>query len=196
MINDINRDWLIEFFKNTYKDVPCTVAEIGVWQGQFSERILKETNVKELHLVDPWLYDLPDLNIPKEFYIADRKIVKCQWDMDKIYQEVQNKFKNDSRVIIHRDVSWNIGCSKQDEPSFDWVYIDGAHDFISVMNDLTIWSKNIKPGGFIALDDYDWGDEHGSPVKSAIDKFLKNGDPDVTRLVKIKNGQCLIKINE
>ncbi len=32
------------------------VAEIGVWQGRFSERILAITKPAALHLIDPWLY--------------------------------------------------------------------------------------------------------------------------------------------
>lgn len=31
-------------------------AEIGVWEGNFSEKILEIADPKELHLIDPWLY--------------------------------------------------------------------------------------------------------------------------------------------
>ena len=31
-------------------------AEIGVWKGDFSDRILRYANPKSLHLIDPWLF--------------------------------------------------------------------------------------------------------------------------------------------
>ena len=31
-------------------------AEIGVWEGKFSRKILLATEPRELHLIDPWLY--------------------------------------------------------------------------------------------------------------------------------------------
>ena len=33
-----------------------TAAEIGVWEGQFSRRILEICAPDRLHLIDPWMY--------------------------------------------------------------------------------------------------------------------------------------------
>lgn len=56
-------------------------AEIGVWKGEFSERIYKITEPKQLHLIDPWEFQ-------SEF--SDRmyggSVAKNQSDMDSIYQ--------------------------------------------------------------------------------------------------------------
>jgi hypothetical protein len=35
------------------------------------------------------------------------------------------------------------------------VHIDGAHDELSVLNDLSMWWQLLEPGGYIITDDYD-----------------------------------------
>lgn len=42
-----------------------------------------------------------------------------------------------------------------DKDSLDFVYIDGAHDYNSVMLDLSTWWSKLRPGGLLGGDDYD-----------------------------------------
>jgi predicted O-methyltransferase YrrM len=41
-----------------------------------------------------------------------------------------------------------------DDGSLDFVYIDGAHDFSNVVNDLAAWTPKVKKGGLICGHDY------------------------------------------
>ena len=52
---------------------------------------------------------------------------------------------------------------------FDFVYIDGLHDYKSVYEDLTCVFSKVKSGGVIAGHDY-WGN-HG--VIPAVNEFIK-----------------------
>lgn len=58
---------------------------------------------------------------------------------------------------------------KYKKQSLDFVFIDGCHDYDAVLRDIRIWSKKVKPGGFIAGHDYDH-----SKVKKAVDNFFKD----------------------
>ena len=42
---------------------------------------------------------------------------------------------------------------------FDCVFIDGKHDYESARHDISLWRDKVKPGGFLAGDDYvkPWG---------------------------------------
>lgn len=49
--------------------------------------------------------------------------------------------------------SMNAAYDFEDE-SLDFVYIDANHDYKHVLEDITEWSKKVKPGGVVSGDDY------------------------------------------
>jgi hypothetical protein len=163
-------------------------CEVGVWQGGFSQSLLTKTKPSKLYLVDPWLWDLPT-SIPKECYIANRRVAKNQADMDSIYEAVVARFKDHEEVIILRQPSVEAANNFPDD-MFDWVYIDGAHDYDNVLADLRSWSKKVKPGGFMCGDDYDWGKKYKLPVKRAVEDFLKESGFEK---VRIQTGQFVLR---
>jgi predicted O-methyltransferase YrrM len=55
--------------------------------------------------------------------------------------------------------------------SIDFVFLDGAHDEGSVMDDLMAWAPKVKPGGTIAGHDYT--DPEYPGVKKAVDWFVQ-----------------------
>jgi len=48
-------------------------------------------------------------------------------------------------------------------PAFDFIYIDGAHDAFTVLNDAVSAYRVLKPGGLLAFDDYEWHSGKGDP---------------------------------
>lgn len=63
----------------------------------------------------------------------------------------------------------SVSASKlyRDE-SLEFVFIDGAHDYKSICDDLEAWHPKVKKGGYIGGHDY-----NNENVKAAVDKFLK-----------------------
>jgi len=161
-------------------------AEIGVWKGDFSRRILQFCHPQQLHLVDPWQF-APQF--PDRWYGG--ALARNQADMDAIFESVEKRFHQNQVVSIHRACSTQAVDIFRDH-YFDWIYIDGDHSFESVLSDLKLWNPKVKPNGVIALDDYNWRDESHQPsVKLAIEAFLATNK---VKSAKSAQGQYLIRI--
>jgi hypothetical protein len=161
-------------------------AEIGVWKGEFSELILDVAKPRQLHLVDPWLFQPM---YPNRWYGG--RAAKSQADMDAIHDGVVGRFRNDSRIILHRKKSVDA-ASEFGDGSLDWVYIDGDHGFEAVTQDLAVWSPKLRPGGYIAGDDFNWQDEKRIfSVRRAVMQFA---DERELPIHLVRGNQFLIQI--
>lgn len=146
------------------------VAEIGVWEGDFSQRILEICNPSELHLIDPWLYmpEFPNTGFGKK---------KNASLMEGRYEKVLARFAHDPRVKVHRALS-DVALATFPDAFFDWVYIDGNHNEPVIGNDLALSLQKVKPNGIIAGDDFHWmSDVQAAPVKRAVETVLADLGP-------------------
>jgi len=161
----VGRDWLFEIVP---KGSVC--AEIGVWQGEFSEKILSNVAPADLHLIDPWRY------VADDRYERARYGGKAggQAEMDAAYEHVVRRFARPIArgiVTLHRKTSERAALMFADA-YFDWVYVDGNHLYEFVRQDLELFEPKVKPGGLIAGDDYGrtgWWDDG---VTRAVDEFV------------------------
>ena len=134
-------------------------AEIGVYKGENAERILSLLNIKQLVLVDPW----------KEYVDVRTGIsVGDSSYFQNLYEEVKNKFSNNSKVRIVRDYSVNA-AKMFDNEYFDFVYLDGDHAYEEVLKDLEAWYPKLKKFGVMCGDDY--GHPSGLGVIKAVYEF-------------------------
>jgi len=160
--------------------------EIGVNEGNFSERILEIVQPKKLYLVDPWKFE------PGESYTAG-EIIQDQKILDIRHQNVSKKFKNEiknEQVIISRTISEEI-LLKFDDNYFDWIYIDGNHFYEFVKKDLELSYNKLKNNGLITGDDYSENDEwSNNGVKKAVDEFINSKKVEV---IELKNYQFILK---
>jgi len=162
------REWLLEMMP---KGSIC--AEIGVCWGQFSRLILKMVQPKKLHLIDPWKFQEDPL-FARSLYGSEQ--AEGQKGVDERYQHVVKRYGGRPNVQIHRISS--IECAQLfPDNYFDWIYIDGDHRYEGVMKDLELYHSKVKPGGFVAGDDYarkktNWTNDG---VTRAIDDILAEG---------------------
>lgn len=163
----------------------AVAAEIGVWRGDFSKRIIDVTSPKELHLIDPWAFQS---DFPQRIYGG--REAKKQKDMNNIYTAVMERFQENRNVIIHRDFS-EFALKEFKDGYFDWVYIDGNHHYDYVLKDLEISYLKVKSKGFIAGDDYTSKAEEGFPVERAVQDFVEK--KGLQRHLKIIKSQFIIK---
>lgn len=162
------------------------VAEIGVWEGGFSRRILEICEPSELHLIDPWQY-MP------EFGNTGFGRKKNEHLMEEKFQQVSEAFKDDPRIHIHRATS-ETALSQLADGSLDWVYIDGNHNDPFIGQDLATCLRKVKHDGIITGDDYNWQtEESGAPVKKAVEAVMAElGDKATLKLIA---NQYVIKLN-
>ena len=164
----------------------AVVAEIGVWEGFFSGRIMEICQPAKLHLIDPWLY-MP------QFANTGFGRKKNEHLMEQKWLDVVARFKDDPRVAVHRGLSEAVLGSMPDG-SLDWVYIDANHNEPFIGNDLALCLAKVKHDGIIAGDDFNWqSDQSGAPVKHAVEKMLA-GLGNQASLTLMAN-QYVIKLN-
>lgn len=179
-----SRDFLLQTFPKFSIGI-----EIGVNDGDFSERILEIVRPKKLHLIDPW-----EFNDDPKYSDAPygNQHVDGQNMMNEKYNNVKKKFQsliNKNHVMIHRGFSEKLHTSFEDN-YFDWIYIDGNHFYEFVKNDLNLYFPKIKTGGFITGDDYYPDDLSGEGVKKAVDEFIRSGK---VKLIQIKHNQFVLQ---
>ena len=164
----------------------AVVAEIGVWEGFFSGRIMELCQPATLHLIDPWLY-MP------EFANTGFGRKKNEHLMEQKWHDVVAKFKDQPQVKVHRGLS-EVVLGGMPDGCLDWVYIDANHNEPFIGNDLALCLAKVKHDGIIAGDDFNWqSDQSGAPVKHAVEKMLANlgAQADLTLMAN----QYVIKLN-
>jgi hypothetical protein len=183
-LNDSARQTLLRMMP---KGSVC--AEIGVWEGEFSQRILHTVQPRRLHLIDPWQYQGGE-KYRLAWYGGK---AGSQAHMDALYGSVCRRFKREVRagqVIIHRQPSGEAAVRYPDG-YFDWVYVDGNHLYEFVRNDLELYAPKIKIGGYLAGDDYAEGYWWQGGVKRAVDEFLGLGH---SRMVWLHHRQFVLQM--
>ncbi|MBP5975114.1 class I SAM-dependent methyltransferase [Brasilonema sp. CT11] len=154
-------DWFIgnisvfEKYLSAYIEKPCHFLEIGTYEGRSTtwllDNILTHTNA-HIDCIDMWIQDVLFDNLDKT--------------------GVRNK------VTFHQGSSTKVLKTFEFE-EFDFIYIDGCHNAINVLEDAVLSFRLLRNNGIMAFDDYLWnsqynGEEYsdGTNPKPAIDAFL------------------------
>ena len=143
-------------------------AELGIWDGEFSKVISKIIKPQLFYLVDTWI------------------------DMDLEERLTDNFIKRskNSNYIKRKETSETFLNSLDDE-TLDWVFIDAAHDYESVVKDLLLSKDKVKDDGYIMGHDfinYDYINKFNYGVKQAVHDFLHNYDYEMIYLTLDWNG--------
>ena len=122
-----------------------TVAELGVYRGNFAQKILEKSDcIKTYTMIDPWR-NLSNWNKPAN-YNNDT--------FEAFFQETMQKtnFAKEKRIILRGKTTEVIHKIK--DHTYDFVYIDGDHTLKGISIDLiNLWPK-VKNNGFIVGDDF------------------------------------------
>jgi hypothetical protein len=127
-------------------------AEIGVGSGANSLSILNTLDMKHLHCVDPFPSGLgkPTKETPIPVEAKDVAFAALK----------------DKPVVWHVETS--LDAAKKIDEQLDFVYIDGLHDFKSVIDDIAAWYPLVRKGGVVGGHDFTI---QGEAVIDAVNKF-------------------------
>ena len=150
----------LSFVIKNYKSQ--VVVEIGSYLGASTRYIAKL---------------LPDQGI---IYAVDHWLGNEEWQNQPNYQDIQKLFyQKFLSNVIHEGLYYKIvpmkmtslEAAKIIKVKPDLVFLDGAHDYQSVYEDLTAWYPHVVGHGVLCGDDYNWG--QSKPVKRAVDRFAR-----------------------
>ena len=117
-------------------------AEIGVERGLYSKILLEHNPSLFLHSIDAWTA-----------YHGYRDHVS-QAKMNQLLEDAkENLHKYRDRNVLIKKFSLDAAKDFKDG-SLDFVYLDGNHEYVQVVNDIGAWDPKVRVGGIVAGHDY------------------------------------------
>ena len=172
------------FLKEVFNKKPKSFLEIGVFHGVTARNVcelLYKIHGNDFKYVGLDLFEKSDENkfevIPstnfknpfKKFY--HQYITRQDPYSIEAVSNLLKKFKDQVHLIKGNS---NQVLKKMDMSKIDFVFLDGGHQYNTVVNDLNSCIDVLKFNGSILCDDYNLGSAPG--VKKAIDEFVKNNN--------------------
>jgi len=139
-------------------------VEVGVFEGSYSEVLLRTSQLKTLYLVDIWE------QVPTDEYhkpgkpcgrTGEQILNSIMRNFDKLYP---GRYRPIRKPSVEASTVFVYG-------SLDFVYIDADHSYQAVMDDIAAWLPKVKPGGVIAGHDYKCPAVH----RAVLDSFRPIG---------------------
>ena len=146
-----------------------SVAEIGVFNGELSRRLLYAINL-HLLMVDPW-GTVEASEAYKESGDPMALMTSEEWMRIKA-TALQNVSWAPDRVRVFQGTS--IDAAKTFDEQFDLVFIDGDHSKEATEADIEAWWPKVAEGGWLAGHDYRTDKNFG--VIMAVDEFIEDND--------------------
>jgi len=133
-----------------------TGVEVGTAYGGNAFHLLQNSELDSLICIDPYI-----------FYPAMPGFT-CQEEYDTLYQFAVARLALYPNAIISRiDSKQFIIDNKDINGNYDFVFLDGSHDYKDVIWECMHYSKIIKPGGVLSGHDYNIFEG----VNKAVDEF-------------------------
>ena len=162
------------------------IVEIGTWKGLSANKMANLCKSRNKHArivcVDTFLGSPEHMDGEWASNGLDRiNGVPCLFET----------FRNNTKLLKNHDTIYPFPISSMEaahfmlkkQVNFDVIFIDGSHEYESVLMDIILFWKILKKGGIMILDDAKW-----VGVERAINEFFK--DKDV--LIEFDNAQAVV----
>ena len=179
------KDWFIQTGRHNLEVLipelkPRRVAEIGCFEGLCSFYLatkMSEYGPCELTCIDTWEGGFDNICVGEDMGEVERRF-------DHNISVAKRRAGNNINIVKLKGLSHLKLAeliTEEGEGKYDFIYIDGSHESPDVLLDAVLAFKLLRPGGYLAFDDYLW-----SPVfenipggcdplrtpKMAIDSFV------------------------
>jgi hypothetical protein len=178
---------MIEYF-NTRNDMFSTfrknmvIAELGVFEGEFSKEIYSICKPKELYLVDLFsgYFGSGDKDGNNHHYVQ----------LEDEYEKLKINFIDNVEVKILKKSTVDFLNEIQND-MLDIVYIDADHSYSAVKRDLKLTLEKIKYGGLICGHDY----VRYTEVELAVNEFCNENNLKIKYLTNDGcPSYCIVKL--
>lgn len=126
--------------------------EVGAWQGRsaafMAVEIVNSGKQIQFDIVDHWLGSEEHHNPGNTFHEPRLQ------DSDWLYEQFLRNLNPVIGSINPIRLESQIAAEQYEDNSLDFVFIDAAHDFDSVREDVGGWKSKVRSGGLLAGDDY------------------------------------------
>ena len=133
-------------------------VEVGSWQGKsacfMAVEIENSGKNIQLHCIDTWEGSIEH---------KDETVIKEK----SLYNQFLNNIEPVKHIIKPVRLASRDAARTYEDESIDFIFIDAAHDYESVREDLYSWYPKIKKGGLIAGHDRLW-----PGVVKAVNEFV------------------------
>ncbi len=151
---------MLSYLNSYYKSRnDLKMIEIGSYMGESSSLFAASGMFKEIHCIEP-------------FQQHEEFNVKSGYTWDDVKKEFDTNTRIFDNIILHEDFSFNIGHKFKDG-TFDFVYLDGGHDYESIERDIKLYLPKLKPLSLFGGHDYS---EKFPSVIKVVNKLI--GEPD------------------
>ncbi len=152
-------------------DKQLCIAELGVFEGEFSKEIYNRCNPKKLFLVDLFqgYFGSGDKDGKNHHYVQ----------LEEEHKKLMSEYESDDSVEIIKSSTIDFLNSIEND-SLDVVYIDADHDYLPVKNDLILSYQKVKTNGLICGHDY----VPHTQAKRAVDDFCNENNLTINYLTK------------
>lgn len=116
-------------------------AEIGTWEGDYANTLLRKVPNLHLSCIDPW-----------KSYGDFNETCNDSDLMEEAYKKTLEILKG-RNVTIFRNTSQEA-AEKIKDGSLDFVFIDGNHNLPNTIFDISTWERKVRLGGIVAGHDY------------------------------------------
>jgi hypothetical protein len=132
-------------------------AEVGVQWGQMATRMLAWDQIESYWCIDWWRkYDGYDLMRSRTHRVCFHNFLqRASLNADKV--RILTLKSEDAAKVFENEF-------------FDWVFIDGNHNYPDVGRDILAWGPKVKMGGYLCGHDY--GHKSCTGVKQAVDEIF------------------------
>ncbi len=153
---------------------PKLIVEVGTWKGasaiHMAEICSNQNLGTEIVCIDTWLGNWQHWSRDSGG-VGSREDLKIVNGLPRLYyQFLANVIhKGFEKFITPLPLTGTAGAKLFEHYKLmaDIVYIDGDHEYESVLFDIRLWLKQLAPGGVLIGDDYAW-----PGVKQAVDEIV------------------------
>lgn len=146
------------------------MLEVGVYQGEAMRQFMDSGKFRRYFGVDFWSGNFVD---PNKAFLEGVEDAELVFDnVSKPYPVVKMKMTSEEASTYFKD------------GVFDFIYLDGNHNYEFIRQDIDIWWPKVKSGGYFGGHDY--SNLACGGVKKAVDETFgqQYAYPDMSWVVK------------